>query len=503
MSIRNRLLRGSTTEVAVSVTEIIIGFIMMPFLMRTLGEHYYGMWLIIGTILGYFQLLNFGFSSATQRYLTKYKAQNDLEGINQVLSNATLIFSVSGVVALGFTLLIWYLPQFFIDDVKDLATLKVIVLLIGVKIALTFPSYGFSGLIVANLRQDIRNLITISTLIIRTAAIFTWVSKSEDIIYLALITCIADLICVASTVAYAISLQPGLVIRRAYLNKKGIKELFHYSAFSFLIWLSDQLRFSVDNLVIAANLSLSAITIYAIPVRLVTMANQVLLSLLSMLTPLLTLHHAAGNTEILKRDLQRALEFSMCIGFTLGGGLILLGESFVTLWIGHSYPEISTLLYIFAFITILGTVQSPMIAYLYAVNKHSFYAALNIFDGVANLVLSLLLVRYIGLFGVALGTVLPMLITKIFIQPVYVCNLLAINKKSFYFLFFKGFFWLFFCSVSLKWLIVKYNVQITSWWQFIAAGSVLAVFLLFGFYHLLISKHSKQQLLVLLFSKKK
>lgn len=494
MTLKKRLLRGSAGEISVTITEMIIGLIMLPFLLNTLGEHYYGMWLIIGTIVGYFALLNFGLSSAAQRYITKYKAQNDVHGINTVLSNATFIFSIAGGIAMLVSIGIWALGPRFFSVPDDLRLFQAIILLMGVKIALTFPSYGFAGLITANLRHDIKSLISISTLVLRTLAILYWVQTDEDIFWLAVITCITDVVCAAVTVIYAVSLQPGLKISRRFLDKKQGKELFNYSAFSFVIWLSDQMRHSIDNFVIAAHLSLAALAVYAVPLRLVVMANQLLMSLLAVLTPLLTLNHSSGNHELVRRDMQRALEISCCIGFTIAGGILTLGNVFVELWVRQTYPEVPGLLWIFAFITILGTAQSPLISYLYAVNKHKHYALQNTVDGVLNVTLSLILVHDYGLYGVALGTVIPMVLTKLVMQPLLVCRLSGLKKRFFYGLYVKGLIWLLFATALARWVLDYIDFPLNSWLKFAIGAMLTGTLLLVGFYLLLISKDSKLQL---------
>ena len=47
---------------------------------------------------------------------------------------------------------------------------------------------------------------------------------------------------------------------------------------------------------------------------------------------------------------------------------------------------------------------------------------MNLAEGVVNLALSLWLVKSLGIFGVALGTFIPMLVTKLIVQPLYVCR---------------------------------------------------------------------------------
>jgi hypothetical protein len=53
-------------------------------------------------------------------------------------------------------------------------------------------------------------------------------------------------------------------------------------------------------------------------------------------------------------------------------------------------------------------------------------------EGVANLVLSILLVRHFGLLGVALGTMIPMALTKLFVQPWYFCRIMQFDLLEYY-----------------------------------------------------------------------
>jgi O-antigen/teichoic acid export membrane protein len=63
---------------------------------------------------------------------------------------------------------------------------------------------------------------------------------------------------------------------------------------------------------------------------------------------------------------------------------------------------------------------------MYGISKHRFLALSTVIEGVVNLTLSILLARRYGIVGVALGTTIPMLITRTFVQPVYVCHVAGI-----------------------------------------------------------------------------
>jgi O-antigen/teichoic acid export membrane protein len=77
--------------------------------------------------------------------------------------------------------------------------------------------------------------------------------------------------------------------------------------------------------------------------------------------------------------------------------------------------------------------QQPSISFLYGVSRHRFLAFLTLAEAVANVGLSIFWARKYGLFGVALGTLVPIAVAKILIQPGYVCRHLQLSLKTYYF----------------------------------------------------------------------
>jgi len=70
---------------------------------------------------------------------------------------------------------------------------------------------------------------------------------------------------------------------------------------------------------------------------------------------------------------------------------------------------------------------------MFGVSRHRFLAWVTLAEGIANLGLSLYWARRYGMAGVALGTLVPMFIAKLFIQPIYVCKHLQIPLATYYF----------------------------------------------------------------------
>jgi O-antigen/teichoic acid export membrane protein len=99
--------------------------------------------------------------------------------------------------------------------------------------------------------------------------------------------------------------------------------------------------------------------------------------------------------------------------------------------VGPSYAISYKILVILIVPTTFALVQGAAYPLLLGISKHKFIAYLNTFEGVTNLILSIILVKKFGIIGVALGTAIPMIVTKLFIHPVYLAKTLKVNFENY------------------------------------------------------------------------
>jgi O-antigen/teichoic acid export membrane protein len=126
-------------------------------------------------------------------------------------------------------------------------------------------------------------------------------------------------------------------------------------------------------------------------------------------------------------------KISIIMATFLGACLILYGRAFIVAWVGGAYVDSYTILVILVVAIYCDVAQHPSTSYLYGVAKHKLLAIITMIEGILNVVLSLLLVRELGLVGVALGVAIPMIVMRLFVQPFYVLRSLRLNIWEYYF----------------------------------------------------------------------
>jgi O-antigen/teichoic acid export membrane protein len=432
-TIVNRLLSGSVLKAFLLLCNIAVSFFMMPFLIHKLGDRWYGFWTLVGTFIGYYGFLDLGFSSAVSRYISRAYGQDDNLEINIIINTSIVLFCFIGFIAMIITFIITWLAPYFIHSQSEIPIFRKVILLLGISVSLGFPMRAFAGILNSKVRYDLAVYVELVKLLVRTTLIFFYLSKGYGIVTLTIITFFVDVFGHANNFFFAIREFPEMSFKKKYIVLKRIKELFSYSKYTFISQISDILRFKIDSLVIAFYLDLSMITLYSIALRLIEYFIRLITNTIGLLTPVFSQFEGRGDFDSIKKIFISATRISSIVTFYVGGCIIFYGSYFIHVWLGHEYNEKSyPVLVILCISVMLGLMQNPSIGLLYGISKHRFYAISNLCEGILNLSLSIILVQFYGIYGVALGTMIEMVIIKVFVLPIYICKLLNLVLIDYY-----------------------------------------------------------------------
>ena len=415
------LLRGSVLRVTTGVVSALIGFFMMPFLVGHLGEHDYGVWIVATSLVGTYYLLDFGLAASVMRFAAVSVGRGDSAQLSRVVSTALAVY-----IGLAFLILLlslglsawapsWKVAAGDADDFRH------VILVTGFSLALGFPFKAYAGILQARLRYDLMSTIGLISAVVGTAATVWLVSRGFGIVALAYVGLGTSVLTNFLFLQLARSEAPGLVVRRSLFDVSLVKELASFSAWSFLIQVSNLLRFRIDALVIGSFRSAADVTRYSVGARLSEIPSGMLYQATNIVQPLLTGYHAVGQRHQLLDAMRLYTRVNVALGLFVAGMLIILGEVFINRWMGPNYSVSVVVLYCLALTHCIGFMINPLDNSMYAIGKIKGLAVINVLDAVLNLGFSLWLVRSHGIVGVALGTLIPMLLTRMFLMVPYAC----------------------------------------------------------------------------------
>ncbi|MFC1699964.1 MATE family efflux transporter, partial [Candidatus Omnitrophota bacterium] len=94
------LTKGSLLRSLQFFANCIIALALMPFIIHSLGDRMYGLWILIGSFFGFYGFFDFGLSSAVQRYISRALGKGDLKEANAVVNNSLFLFFLIGLLSL-------------------------------------------------------------------------------------------------------------------------------------------------------------------------------------------------------------------------------------------------------------------------------------------------------------------------------------------------------------------------------------------------------------------
>lgn len=425
----NRLLSGGILRTVNLFVTITISFFMMPFLVEQLGDKTYGLWVLIGSLMGYYMVVDFGLLSATQRYLARHL--EDTARLNSVINTAFYLLSKLSLFAVVLTGFFWFFAKYLVADASVVPTMQALILILGSKTILTLPLMVFNGMLSAKLRFDIASYIEISKNVLRTVLIVLYLLNGYNVVALAAITLISELLAFVAITICAVRLYPEAKYGVSYVDKTLSKELFKFGKYSFLGETSNLLKSRVDDIVIAKLIGLASVTHYAIAYSLFNYAGQFINNLLGGLVTVFTTSINDGS-EILKKRFMVFTEICAFVATFFTVFMVLVGQVFIKLWMGEDYADSYNILVIFSLILLLTASTRACLPLFYALAKHKKIAYWNLYEGLSNLMLSVVLVSKIGLIGVAIGTLIPALFFRVALQVNYARYLIQLTLRDFW-----------------------------------------------------------------------
>jgi O-antigen/teichoic acid export membrane protein len=426
-----KLASGSALRFLNFAAQLVAALFLMPFMVGSLGDRMYGFWVLIGKIIDYYGLIDLGITAAVSRHIAAAIGARDDKQCNQVISNALALYS--GVAALvgAATMLLVVLAPLFVSGNENIVLFQKVILLLGLNTAVEFPIRVFGGVLTAQLRYDIMSLLKLGTLVLRVSGIVAVLSLGHGLLALALVTVAAGVPEKIAYIYFARRSYPKLHVSFSYLSKKTVRTLYGYGLYVFLIQLGDMFKFNVDSFIIASFVGLAAVTHYGVATSLMINFMSLIGTVMGVLVPVFSRMEAENDPVRIKKAFYLSTKIAICLTSFVSFGFIAWGRLFIERWMGPNYLDAYPCLVILVIGLTVSLWQSASQSLLFGTSKHKFYAIANGAEAAANLALSLLLVRWFGITGVAMGVMAPMLLISLIAQPIYVCRLTGMPYKEY------------------------------------------------------------------------
>jgi O-antigen/teichoic acid export membrane protein len=326
-------------------------------------------------------------------------------------------------------------------------------------------------------RFDVQNAIGILARLISAFFIWLALSKGYGLPGLAVVDTFFRLFEYFLRALVAYRLIPGLRVRPSFFSRESARELVGYGIFSVFVRAAAQVIHHTDALVIGFFMSTTAVTYYAIANNLIPYFIGIIGSVAWTLTPYAASLDAKNDRDGLRDLMILGTQGLGYLASVIAGGLIFLGEDFLSLWMGEQYvsgerfASSSVILAILTCGCFFRLQQSGNLQILFGVRRVRFLAVAFGLEAVANLVLSILFIRWYGLLGVAIATLIPMVVVQGVVLPIFLMRALRVKATRYLSHAIHGPVVVLACMACLHWLLGD-RLPADSWPSFVLKACI-------------------------------
>ena len=426
-----RVVRNISSNWFGLAVSIVVGLFLSPIILHKLGDDAFGLWVLVFSFTGYYGLFDLGIRSSIVKYVAKYAATRDYDSLTRLINTSLFSYSCVAVALLVLTGVgSWYIDHIFHIGPASLRTARLLFLMVGTALAVGFPLSVFSGVLQGLQNFYSMNLIQVASNLLRAVLIVVALERGRGLLTVALITVVLPLLASGAYILIVRRLIP-VTFSKQYIDRASWRQLINYGLITFMIIMAEQLRFQSDAMVIGIFLSASAITYFSIAAKLVDYASNVVDSMADTFTPMSSHFDATGEASRLRELFITGNRACAMVILPICAILILLGTSIIEAWVGPRYVSSYTILLLLIVPRTVYRCQAASTRILFGMARHKALAIALLIEGVANLILSIVLIRRFGIVGVAVGTAIPMLCTSLVFLPYYLCRLLGVRVREF------------------------------------------------------------------------
>lgn len=431
----NQRKAGVILSYAGEIVKILVNLVYTPIMLRLLGQSEYGLYQLVYSVVSYLSLLSLGFGSSYLRFYSRYKAQNDEDGVAKLNGMFILIFcSISVICILCGTVMVRNIRTIFGTGLteSEYATAKVLMELLIINLALTFPNSVFNCSITAHEKFLFQKLLILLQNLFSPFLTLPLLIMGYGSIGMVSVTTLLTFVLLISNMFYCFK---KLHVRFAFhgLKISLFKEMWVFTFFIFLNQIIDQINWSVDKFLLGRFAGTTAVAVYGVGGQINTLYLQFSSSVSNVFVTKVNriVAETNDNTELTTLFTKVGRIQFIVLGLILTG-FVFFGMPFVNLWAGEGYGASYAVALLLIIPVTVPLIQNLGIEIQRAKNMHKARAVVYLAIAIANVFISIPLIKFFGPEGAALGTAISLFAGNIIFMNWYYHARIGMNMFYFW-----------------------------------------------------------------------
>ncbi len=331
-----------------------------------LGVEDYGIYQVVGGVVGMLSFLNGALSTGTSRFLIFTLGKNDEEKLSKTFSTTLSIHIVFAciIVFLAETIGLWFFYHKLEIPVERLFAASVAFHLSILTSLISITQVPYSAVIIARERFGIYAYMAIVDVVLKLIVVYLLsIAKWDKLIFYASMLCCIQIGITLFYRFYCIKNFKESKYRFVY-DKNILKEISEFSGWSLFANLSIALNGQGTTIITNMFFNPAVVAARAIALQVNMAVMQLIENFRTAVNPQIVKRYAAGDEAGSRKLLLNSTKYSFFLMFIIAIPIILLAEPLLRIWLGQ-VPEFSVIF-----------LQLIIIESLFSIFDSSLYVAL-------------------------------------------------------------------------------------------------------------------------------
>ncbi|WP_292521833.1 polysaccharide biosynthesis protein [Methanoculleus sp.] len=428
--------RNLTSNFVLFIVSILVGLLVVPFYIDTLGLAAYGIIPLATSFTNYVVLVLESLNAAISRFLTIHLQQSDLAGVTRIF-NTALITIMAFVLLLApvAVVIAWFTPDLF--NIADLERESVFLLfaLVFLSSLITALRSPFSAVMYALNKIHYINYITLVYTLASIGIIVAFFTvETPSVYYVGLAYFLAATLSLVLTVLVSRAVYNKIPISLSCFSRERFNEITGLARWILVDQIGTLLLLQLSLIIVNREFGTAAGGEYAMVVIFFNLLWSITGLITSVLSPMYYTYYARRHFATI-HDL--SVVSVKCVGLVMALPIALISlfsPQLLTIWVGEEFAHLSLLMW--ALLIPLTTIVAvrPLILSYAAYNRVRVPAIATIAAGLLNLVLAVALPHTsgLGMYGVAFAFVLALWLRNVVFVPWYAARVQGVSPAVFY-----------------------------------------------------------------------
>lgn len=445
LGLRKRMLINTVSNYAKMLIGIFVTIFLTRILFLGLSREEYGFWALLWSIFGYSLLLDFGFGTAVQKHTSECAVSQDWDKYNRVVSTVFFNYvAFAALIAIFAVVLSFQIGSIFGFDAANEAYFREVMILFGIGSAICFPFGFFTEILRGLQRMHLRNIIQISFVLLNFLGMALMIQLKLNLRGMVFVALGTNLAASLTMMIVVHRLIPTFKLSLKHYDRTLLRSVMGFSLYAYLITFTNLIILKTDQLVISIFGSVTMVAIYQISIRLADTYQKFSGQFLDNLGPVSATLFAAGNKDKMSEVMLQSNRLMGIISSLLLIPLIVYVKPLLKIWLelDHHAGQITAIILLISMYVLLFFRSSSVYVLLMA-NEHKILAFIAAIEAIANLGLSILLIKILptllrayqipdlAIIGVALGTLIPNVILAFTFNVPKACRFAGISIRTY------------------------------------------------------------------------